>query len=405
MALAYTAPTWTDGSGEGISASNLQAISNCIEGLVQGSDKAIHMISMENSTITLTFADGTQETVTATGLKGISSITKTGTAGLVDTYTITYTDGTTSTFNITNGAQGAQGPEGPEGPEGPQGPDGADGVSPEVTIASITGGHSVTITDADHPSGQTFNVMDGEDGVGIPSGGTTGQVLKKASNTDYDVEWGTGGGGSTYTAGDGIDITSDVISVDEMPSADMSDVVYPLPTALQPITNPVGCIITMMGVDAPSGYLKCDGTVYNIADYQNLADYFEDQLGSANFFGGDGTTTFKVPDLRGEFLRMTGTNSHSNQGSGANVGVHQDATDNPTGANIHLESGTRYLSGQTYPSFDAINSIVAADKITPGTSNTWVENSTISFGSNSSSGAVSYRARPTNTSVLYCIKF
>lgn len=103
MALAYTAPTWTDGSGEGISASNLQAISNCIEGLVQGADKAVHAISMANSTITLTYADGTQETVTATGLKGISSITKTGSAGVVDTYTITYTDGTTSTFTVTNG--------------------------------------------------------------------------------------------------------------------------------------------------------------------------------------------------------------------------------------------------------------------------------------------------------------
>lgn len=33
---------------------------------------------------------------------GISSIVKTGTSGLVDTYTITYTDGTTSTFEVTN---------------------------------------------------------------------------------------------------------------------------------------------------------------------------------------------------------------------------------------------------------------------------------------------------------------
>jgi len=30
----------------------------------------------------------------------------------------------------------------------------------------------------------------------IPPGGTTDQVLKKASNDDYDVEWGAGGGGS-----------------------------------------------------------------------------------------------------------------------------------------------------------------------------------------------------------------
>lgn len=37
---------------------------------------------------------------------GITSITKTGTSGLVDTYTITYTNGTTTTFTVTNGQNG-----------------------------------------------------------------------------------------------------------------------------------------------------------------------------------------------------------------------------------------------------------------------------------------------------------
>jgi hypothetical protein len=31
-------------------------------------------------------------------------------------------------------------------------------------------------------------------GVGVPGGGTTGQVLKKKSNGDYDTEWGTDSG-------------------------------------------------------------------------------------------------------------------------------------------------------------------------------------------------------------------
>lgn len=165
MALAYTAPTWSDGSGVGISASQLQALSDCMEGLVQGSDKAITNIAISGQTITLTFADGSQETGTSSGLKGISSIAKTGTSGLVDTYTITFTDGTTSTFTVTNGAQGSQGPAGPQGPQGPTGADGEDGVSPEVSISTITGGHRVTITDADHPSGQSFDVMDGQSGA------------------------------------------------------------------------------------------------------------------------------------------------------------------------------------------------------------------------------------------------
>ena len=42
--------------------------------------------------------------------------------------------------------------------------EGRDGYSPEVTITEIEGGHRVTITDEDHPQGQTFDVMDGQGG-------------------------------------------------------------------------------------------------------------------------------------------------------------------------------------------------------------------------------------------------
>ena len=49
--------------------------------------------------------------------------------------------------------------------KGATGATGADGVSPAVTITPITGGNQVKITDRDHPSGQTFNVMNGTGGV------------------------------------------------------------------------------------------------------------------------------------------------------------------------------------------------------------------------------------------------
>lgn len=64
---------------------------------------------------------------------GISNIAKTGTAGLVDTYTITLTNNTTYTFTVTNGTKGEMGPQGPAGPQGetgatgPQGPQGETG--------------------------------------------------------------------------------------------------------------------------------------------------------------------------------------------------------------------------------------------------------------------------------------
>lgn len=55
-------------------------------------------------TYTITYSDGTTSTFDVTNGNGIVSIAKTGTAGNIDTYTITLTDGSTSTFTVTNGA-------------------------------------------------------------------------------------------------------------------------------------------------------------------------------------------------------------------------------------------------------------------------------------------------------------
>ena len=44
---------------------------------------------------------------------------------------------------------------------------------------------------------------------------------------------------------------------------------------------PVGSIISFMGLNAPTGYLKCDGTVYNISQYQELANHFKSNFGNA----------------------------------------------------------------------------------------------------------------------------
>ncbi len=39
----------------------------------------------------------------------------------------------------------------------------------------------------------------GQDGQGIPSGGTTGQVIKKASGTDFDTEWAVAAEGGSVS--------------------------------------------------------------------------------------------------------------------------------------------------------------------------------------------------------------
>lgn len=49
---------------------------------------------------------------------GVTSVEKTSTEGLVDTYTITFTNGTTTTFAINNGSKGDQGDKGDKGDTG-----------------------------------------------------------------------------------------------------------------------------------------------------------------------------------------------------------------------------------------------------------------------------------------------
>lgn len=57
-----------------------------------------------------------------------------------------------------------KGDTGAAGAEGPEGPAGSDGYSPIVTVEEITGGHRVTITDAE--GDHAFDVMDGQGGQG-----------------------------------------------------------------------------------------------------------------------------------------------------------------------------------------------------------------------------------------------
>ena len=168
--------------------------------------------------------------------------------------------------------------------------------------------------------------------------------------------------------------------------------------------TPVGHIIPYMGNNAPKHYLICDGGEYNIVDYPYLAQHFTDEFGSVNYFGGDGTTTFAVPDLRGEFLRGTGVNSHANQGSGATVGEHQDGTDIPVIAQ-YIANDTAYLytpgrKTERYPhemdsvlieGYTGFNT-VRLERAEQG-------NNTIDIRRES------ITTRPTNTSVLYCIKY
>lgn len=165
--------------------------------------------------------------------------------------------------------------------------------------------------------------------------------------------------------------------------------------ALSPIAGgtlyadaPVGSIQAYGGATAPWGWLLCQGQAVSRATYAELFNVIGTSFGS-----GDGSTTFNVPDLRGEFLRGAGTNSHSGQGSGGSVGQHQDATQIP---DIYLAAG-----GSTIVT-PGVDSLFTNTDAAVSQSSGYKQ---INVGTGSTTNIPkTFAVRPTNTSVNFIIK-
>lgn len=159
-------------------------------------------------------------------------------------------------------------------------------------------------------------------------------------------------------------------------------------------SNPTGTIISFMGMIAPNGYLICDGAELNISDYPNLANHFETQFGTKNHFGGDGSTTFAVPDMRNEFIR--GYHCGGEEQISGEVGIHQNGTAH---TRVLINGEKNYL---IYYGNEVV-STVDGDKAV--SSSTLGHRITSESYTATAPSTTAYTARPTNIAVLFCIKY
>ena len=136
---------------------------------------------------------------------------------------------------------------------------------------------------------------------------------------------------------------------------------------------PTGAVIPYYGIVDPQGWFICDGRDTTGTAYE-LSSHYPSLYALLN--------SNVLPDFRGEFIRGAGTNSHTNQGDGASVGVHQDAT---------------VLHPQTEFGHDIKIQNNDSTKIT-------VAQGTHEVGNNASYTRTAYVFRPTNTSLNYIIK-
>ena len=155
---------------------------------------------------------------------------------------------------------------------------------------------------------------------------------------------------------------------------------------------PIGAVIPFMALSAPEGYLICDGAVYGISGYPALAAFFEAQFGAKNHFGGDGTSTFAVPDMRNLFLR--GWHGEAEESLSGEIGARQEATVLPHVRAIP-DGSASYLSAFSQADVQSPDSTGSQGAQALTSSQTW-NSKFSSYGS--------YTVRPVNMAVLYCIK-
>lgn len=134
--------------------------------------------------------------------------------------------------------------------DGAKGDQGDDGYSPVVTITTITGGHRVTITDKTHPSGQSFDVMDGASDAGqvsydptqtYPDGSIGKEVSNQKNALNLNVTWIDGG----YINGNGTISSNAAFKYTDF--IEISDVFFKIGYTLY--LNPNAFVVAMYDAD------------------------------------------------------------------------------------------------------------------------------------------------------------
>jgi microcystin-dependent protein len=190
---------------------------------------------------------------------------------------------------------------------------------------------------------------------------------------------------------------------------------------------PEGTVIFYAGSSAPTGFLKCNGAAVNRTTYATLFAAIGTTYGV-----GDGSTTFNLPDTRGEFPRFwddaKGVDSgrtigsyqseafvdHTHTGTTASGGshTHTGSTDSQ-GAHTHTVS--TYSGGSDGSSYIKTTTLPSGSPSTKTTSSSGTHTHTLTIasatahthtittgGASTGSGT---ETRPRNIAFLGCIKY
>lgn len=174
---------------------------------------------------------------------------------------------------------------------------------------------------------------------------------------------------------------------------------------------PTGAVMPFAMNSAPSGWLAANGAAVSRTTYAGLFSAIGTTYGT-----GDGSTTFNLPDLRGYFVRGSGTNSDgtasgtfgAKQTDAVIAHTHSGTTGNDSPDHTHAITFSNVMGGPQlggtglgagYPSTTI--STPTNVSIAAGTASARHQHT---FTTSSQSPAGATETRPKNIALLYCIK-
>jgi microcystin-dependent protein len=181
---------------------------------------------------------------------------------------------------------------------------------------------------------------------------------------------------------------------------------------------PSGSVFCMAVATVPSGYLECNGAAVSRTTYSVLFAVIGTAYGT-----GDGSSTFNLPDLRGEFVR--GFDNGKGTDSGRSIATSQSAqnashnhsmsvsgtTSNPTptltGDVRRISEGYRAqgtASGIFTKELDGNNNITGSSSTSPVAGFSIDATHTHTFSASGDTGNQGGEARPRNIAMMYVIK-
>jgi microcystin-dependent protein len=164
------------------------------------------------------------------------------------------------------------------------------------------------------------------------------------------------------------------------------------------IESDVGSVIAMPVNTVPTRYLECNGATISRTTYSSLFGV----IGTA-YGAGDGSTTFTIPDLRGEFLRGWDNGKGTDSGrsiASAQAAAYQSHTHNiqsaPHNGGYHWPN-LPVAGNMGYPSNNIGNNSMV---FTFNEGERLIPTGTLH---NATSGGA--ETRPQNIAMMFCIKY